>query len=378
LARTYYIYFGRIENEKLEDVARRAFDMFRFPLMALEIKFNGNGKWAVHNIEPLSVNDIPKEKHNFFADALDTFTGAAWRRVASKKEKYWIAILHDPKEAEPPSDKAALAKFARIGKDMNLFVELITKNDYSALLEYDALFIRETTAINHHTFRFALKAESEGIPCLDDIDSIIRCCNKVFLHELLRSHKIPMPRTMILDRRMEKSIEDMVEYPVVLKIPDGSFSRGIVKVEDPDDFKGAAQSLFKNSEIILAQEFVPSDFDWRIGVLNNQPLFACRYFMAKNHWQIYNHSAKRRGDRLGIYETVKIDDVPKNVMKMAVRAARLVGSGLYGVDLKETDQGVVVMEVNENPNIHQRIENAVIGDEMYRAILKHFVHMIEA
>lgn len=378
LARTYTVYFGRTENTKLEAVARRLFDLFRFPLMTVEIKYGMNGRWVVESVEPLPLVDVPREKQWMFNESLDKFTGAAWRAIANKQEKYWIAILHDPEEKLPPSDKAALNKFAKIGKEMDLFVEFITRQDYATLLEYDALLIRETTAINHHTFRFAHKAESEGIPCIDDTQSIIRCCNKVFLHEMLHANKVPLPQTLILDKRSERAVAADVAYPLVLKIPDGSFSRGVVKVTNPEEFSKAAAELLRNSEIILAQEFVKSDFDWRIGVLGGTAIYACKYYMAKDHWQIYNHGAKKPGAQAGNHETVPIDAVPKDVLAVALKAARLVGNGLYGVDLKQTDNGIYVMEVNDNPNIDHGCEDDHLGDELYRLVLGHLVKMIES
>lgn len=378
LARTYTIYCGRTENAKLDAVARRLFDLFRFPLMTLEIKYGTSGKWLVEAVEPLPLADIPREKLPVFSEALDKFTGAAWRAVANKQEKYWIAILHDPDEKLPPSDKAALNKFAKIGKEMGLFIEFITRYDYATLLEYDALFIRETTAINHHTFRFARKAESEGLACIDDTQSIIRCCNKVFLHELLHANKVPLPRTTILDKRADRRNESDFEYPLVLKIPDGSFSRGIIKVSSPDEFRKAATTLFRSSEIILAQEFMQSDYDWRIGVVGGEALFACKYYMAKDHWQIYNHGAKNPHGRSGPHETIPVDQVPHDVLAVALKAAKLVGNGLYGVDLKQTATGVYVIEVNDNPNLDHGIEDQYLGDELYRRVLSHMVKLIEA
>ena len=379
LARTYSIYFGRLENPKLDAVARRLFDLFRFPLMTVEIKYGTSGKWMIEAVEPLPLSDIPREKMPVFLNALDRFTGAAWKSVSNKPEKYWIAILHDPDDPLPPSDKAAMNKFAKIGKDMGLFIEFITRQDYATLLEYDALFIRETTAINHHTFRFAHKAESEGIPCIDDTQSIIRCCNKVFLHEMLQGHKVPMPITNIIDKRSERNGETEYEYPIVLKIPDGSFSRGVVKVNNPEEFRKAAHDLFKNSEIILAQEYIQSDYDWRVGVLNGEAIYACKYYMAKNHWQIYNHGSKKGGShRAGNHETMPVSKVPKDVMAVALKAAKLVGNGLYGVDLKQTDRGIYVMEVNDNPSIEHGCEDEHLGDDLYRLILGHLVKMIEA
>lgn len=392
LERTYYLYFGRTQNDRLDEVARRAFDLFRFPLMALNIHYSG-GKWVIRDIHSLSLNDVPEEKLDFMGEALEKFTGTAWTKPNTpKREKYWIGVLYDPEEALPPSDKAALNKFIKVGKDMGISVELITRNDYATLLEFDAIFIRETTAINHHTFRFADKAEREGIPCIDDTQSIIRCCNKVFLFELLRANKVPVPQTTILDRKSERVMGQHIEYPVVLKIPDGSFSRGMAKVNTPEQFDKHAREMLKKSEIILVQEFMPSDYDWRIGVIGGEPIFACQYFMAKGHWQIYKHNdedgakdadKKAKGAKAvphpeeGDHRTVPIEDVPPEVLDVAVRAANLIGTGLYGVDLKQTEKGVYVMEVNDNPNIDVGVEDMVLGDALYKKVLEHLVKMIE-
>lgn len=391
LERTYYVYFGRTQNEKLEEVARRAFDLFRFPLMAVSLVYTG-GKWTIREIHSLSPGDVPEEKMAFLNEALEKFTGTAWAKPNTpRKEKHWIGILHDPEEAMPPSDRGALNKFIKIGKDMGLSVELITRNDYSTLLEFDALFLRETTAINHHTFRFADKAEREGIPCIDDTQSIIRCCNKVYLFELLRANKVPVPQTVIIDRKSDKGIEQAIGFPVVLKIPDGSFSRGMAKADNQDALEKAARELLKKSEIIIAQEFLPSDFDWRIGVLGGEAIFACQYFMAKGHWQIYKHkdekgngakaaaaSKKKPAYEGGRHRAVPISDVPRDVLDAALKAARLIGNGLYGVDLKQTAKGIYIIEVNDNPNIDSGVEDVVAGDEIYRKVLSHLVGLIEA
>lgn len=203
LIRTYTTFFGRHDDPKIEPIARRIFDLFRFPIISFEIKCAGTGKWVIEKIDTPSFNNLIETQIEDFQNALAKFTGSAWRNAPKnkKQERYWIAILHDPNEKTPPSNKTALQKFITIGKKMNLWVELITKQDFSTLLEFDALLIRETTAINNHTYRFAHKAEQEDIPCIDDTNSIIRCCNKVYLKELLETHKIPVPKTQILEKK---------------------------------------------------------------------------------------------------------------------------------------------------------------------------------
>lgn len=377
LTRTYNVYFGRTETPALEPIARRMFDLFRFPLMAVQLQFTK--KWAVSSISPITLDEIPESKLPFFNECLNKFTGAAWtdRGNNTKQEKYWVGILYDPEEKMPPSNKGAMAQFMKTSAKMGIYTELITRNDYASLLEYDALLIRATTSIENYTFRFAHKAAEEGIPCIDDERSIIRCCNKVFMHELMEANGVPVLKTEILDRRKAKEIESKVDYPVVLKIPDGSFSFGLVKAENIKDFREGASKLFKDSDIILAQQFMPSTFDWRIGILGGRPLYACKYFMAKDHWQIYNHSAAKVSAQSGAHLTMDVTDVPKDVMDVAIKAANLIGNGLYGVDLKQTENGVYVIEINDNPSIDKGVEDQVLGDKLYQAIFERLIHMIE-
>lgn len=72
------------------------------------------------------------------------------------------------------------------------------------------------------------------------------------------------------------------------------------------------------------------------------------------------------------------NDAPPAVIDSAVRAARLMGDGLYGVDLKATEAGVVVIEVNDNPNLEQDVEAAVLKDELWRRLITWFDNRLEA
>jgi hypothetical protein len=53
------------------------------------------------------------------------------------------------------ANKKALQKFAKAGEEVGFNVEFIRPEDFARLGEFDALFLRETTSVNHHTFRFA-------------------------------------------------------------------------------------------------------------------------------------------------------------------------------------------------------------------------------
>jgi glutathione synthase/RimK-type ligase-like ATP-grasp enzyme len=370
------VFFGVCAHSEMADLARLVFEAFRMPLLRAE--FRREGKWRLVAVRPLHVHALEGAQEEAFLQGLSSHLKRRWSEPRARPQpKYDIAILHDPEEKLPPSDAAALKRFVKAGERLGLGVDLIEKKDYGRLAEYDALFIRETTGVNHHTYRFAKRAETEGLVVIDDPDSILRCTNKVYLAELLRTHKIPTPTSVIVRRDTLGELERKIPYPVVIKIPDSSFSRGVFKAERADDLRQFAAELFKASDLLLAQEFVYTPFDWRIGVLSGRPLFACQYFMSDRHWQIIKHDAKGRYTE-GDWKTVPVDEVPEAVVKAAVKAANLVGDGLFGVDVKEHAGRVMVMEVNENPNIEAGVEDAVLGDRLYETIIEDLVRRIEA
>jgi glutathione synthase/RimK-type ligase-like ATP-grasp enzyme len=147
-------------------------------------------------------------------------------------------------------------------------------------------------------------------------------------------------------------------------------------VEDAARLKAAADELFQHTALVLAQEFLFTEFDWRIGILNREPLYACKYFMSRGHWQIYNHGAKGTA-KSGGFETLPIREAPAAIVKLAQRATAAIGDGLYGVDLKQVGTRNVVIEVNDNPSIDAGVEDAYLGEDLYRRIMDEFLRRME-
>src|SRR5690606_26312455 len=137
------------------------------------------------------------------------------------------------------------------------------------------------------TYRIARKAESEGVAVIDDPSSILKCANKVYLAELLKNAKIPTPKTMIIHSDNRKEVSSTLGLPCILKLPDSSFSLGVEKAKDEDELNEKLKLMLGESDLVIGQEFAPTDFDWRIGVIEGKAFFACKYYMAKDHWQIY-------------------------------------------------------------------------------------------
>jgi hypothetical protein len=113
-----------------------------------------------------------------------------------------------------------------------------------------------------------------------------------------------------------------------------------------------------------------------VGVLARRPIYACKYFMVEEHWQVV--AREPGGTKEGASECVPLDRVPKRVVSAAVKAATQIGDGLYGVDVKETRGKALVIEVNDNPSIDAGCEDELLGDALYLEIIRYFRDMLEA
>ncbi|MBV8124045.1 MAG: RimK family protein [Burkholderiaceae bacterium] len=375
---TLQVMFGQIEDAEWANLARKTFEQFRCPLLEIHLeRQEGANGWGVTAVRSLDLRDIDPSRDAFFLHALNSCIRQHWRPTLLRaRPRMNLAVLHQPRDPLAPSSLETLEKFKAVGRDMNIAVELIEKKDFPRLTQFDALFIRETTAVTHHTFKFARKAALDGMPVIDDPDSIVKCTNKAFLADMLNEHQIAVPRTQFVSRSTLAHVERQLSYPVVLKVPDGAFSLGVKKADNGPQFRAMAQAMLKASAIILVQEFMYTEFDWRIGVLGGQALFAARYHMCRGHWQILRHTDDG-GHAEGRTEAVKLGDTPTEVLQAALAATRLLGDGLYGVDLKQTAAGVFVIEINDNPNINLGAEDAILGDEIYGRVLNHLLQSHE-
>lgn len=374
----FHIFLGSASDSHFKRAASVIYDYFPAPI--LEVTYHKGKFLIIDSVELLSTSDLWKSGHQTgFLEAIKRFSKSMFlRRVKDRKHRQRLAILVNPKEKLPPSNPKALESFIRIGADMGLDVELIEKQDSASISEYDALFIRETTSIDHHTFAFAQDAVQLGIPVIDDPESIVKCSNKVYLTELFRTHNIAMPETYIIDRRTVRHLPNKLAFPMVIKIPDGSFGIGVHKVRNVTELKTLTDKLFYDSDLLLAQEYVMTEYDWRVGILNNSPLFICKYFMAKDHWQIVKKQDES-GNRFvaGKVQCFPVDEAPADILELALRAARHIGNGLYGVDIKEREGGPVIMEINDNPNVDHGYEDSILKDDLYRIILGEFIRRMD-
>jgi glutathione synthase/RimK-type ligase-like ATP-grasp enzyme len=363
-------YFGRDPAQLHPELAQQLFDSVQAPLLRA-ILHRVDGRWTLEKIAAIGAADVPSQHRAFLVEAAKAFAdlSAPQCTTRSASERPKVAILWDPEEKHKPSNEEAIARFVEAAPLVGLEAEVVGPDSLERLPEYDGLLIRAGTDVAGYTYEFARRAESLGMPVVDDPDSILKCTNKVFLRELMSRHRIAEPKTMIVNRDNLDQVVATLGLPCVLKLPDSGFGLDVLKIEAEDQLQSEAKRFFAVSELLIAQEWLPTGYDWRIAVYDRRPLFACKYFMAPGHWKVNQVVEGEEALVEGETKAYSIGEVPEPVIRMAVAAANLIGRGLYGVDIKEADGRCYMIEVNDNPNIDAGNEDQVLGLALYREVL---------
>ena len=370
-------YFGLRAGATDDVLGQQLFQLLKAPLLRAQFEKTGE-RWQIRSARAISLDEagqlaIPA----IFAAARQHFLGHNGRTGKQVSSRYEIAILHDPADTQTPSNPQALIKFAEAAATLGMRTEIIGRNDFGRLSEFDGLFIRDTTRVNHYTYRFARQAAAEGLVVIDDPDSILKCSNKVYLAELLSQRTIPAPKTLVVHRNNLDQVLATLGAPCILKQPDSAFSAGVTKVSNQDELEAQAEQLFALSDLFIAQEYLPTEFDWRVGVLDRRVLFVAKYFMAPGHWQIIKRDPLHSTEE-GATSAFSLSEAPTQVLQQALKAANSIGDGLYGVDVKYIDDRAYVIEVNDNPNLDAGNEDSVLKDALYREVMGVFLKRIEA
>lgn len=297
--------------------------------------------------------------------------------------RFRLAVLLDVNDKEAPSSLATLRSFSEMARRRKASIIL---GDHEALsnFDYDALFIRQSTGINNPAHNMSHAAAIRKIPVLNDFKSIAVCSNKLVMMTRFAQANVPTPIGRVI--RMEKPAYPAFEmikeqlkefgYPVVLKDPATSFSRGVFKADNDTELWYTLNKINETCEdgLIQAQEFIPTRFDWHIGVLGGKVLFCCQYTVAKGYWQEIKHSDDGTYEQGGCI-TLPPELWPDDICALAIKAAACAGTGLYGVDIKESKKGFVVVGVTDSPRIE--IEQEDKFGNVWERIIEHFRRLVE-
>jgi glutathione synthase/RimK-type ligase-like ATP-grasp enzyme len=285
-----------------------------------------------------------------------------------------IACFVEAYNFDDKSERNALLKFKSTAESMGHLFELIFKEDIARIPEYDALFIRATTDPSNSAYIVSRLAEQSGLKVIDDPHSIRTCSNKAILHDLFLKNNVPAPKSLLFtgDYSQENldSIFKTLECPVVIKTPYTRFSSHVEKASNEKELIEISKQYLRKSKVLIIQEYVQSHFDWRVGILQNKVLYLCKYCIPEGGWKVKSKINGKNvwGDTIAIPR----DSISPELEKISISLSKCVGDGLYGLDVKETDDGYKVIEINDNPSIYDGYEDTIDTD-IYEKIINALV-----
>lgn len=287
-----------------------------------------------------------------------------------------LGIFVDRRTLSNSEQLNALIRCRDMAEGIGHDVDFLFPVDIQRIPKMDGLFIRARTDPMNVTYVAARMAALHSIPVLDDPHSIQVCSDKINMYSHLIRNHVSVPRTAFLSKQdltVERvtSLFDELGSPLVIKEPSTSFSLRVEKVTDIAEFFKVARRFIHLSDWIVVQQYIESTYDWRVGILDGNLLYACKYTIPSVTFKI-QASVNGHIVYCGV-ESVPVEEVPPHVIQLGIKAANAIGTGLYGVDIKNTHEDAYVIEVNDNPSIESG------EDDCYPKVFEQIVnHLIPA
>lgn len=267
-----------------------------------------------------------------------------------------------------PEERMLLQSAEKLGVDLTplsaseLTVEVSSREKPSEI--GDAVLQRCVSYFRNLHLTAAL--EAKGIPVVNSFNSTLTCGNKLFVTLALMKAGVPTPKTYVAftTKGGLKALEQL-GYPAMLKPVVGSWGRMVAPLKDAD----SAKALFEDREymypiyqVLYIQEMVkrpPRDI--RCFVVGDEAIAAIYRYAPLGEWR----TNTARGGR------AENCPITSEIEELALKAAKAIGDGVYGVDMMESGNGLVVHEVNHTVEFRNSVP--VTGVDIPGKILEYVV-----
>ncbi len=202
---------------------------------------------------------------------------------------------------------------------------------------------------------------SMGVFCVVGAEPILQSRNKWTCFQILAQAKIPVPKTVLGNTNNVEEILDIFgEPPYIIKILQGTHGQGVILAETYQSALSTIETLLTAKVRFVIQEFIAESggADLRVIVVDGKVIAAMKRQSQAGEFRSNLH-------RGGSAEAIQLSYQEENV---ALRAARALRLGVCGVDLLQSDNGPLVLEVNSTPGLEGietttglSVSNQIIG-----------------
>jgi len=223
------------------------------------------------------------------------------------------------------------------------------------LSDLDAVITRIRPSVTFYGCALARQFESMGVYTINSSAAITQSRDKLFSLQLLLKNGVSIPTTGFANSPMDTNdLIDMVGgAPLIVKLLEGTQGRGVVLAET----KKAAESVINAFKALranlLVQEFIKEadGKDLRCFVIDGKVVASIQREAAPGEFRANIHQG-------GTASIVKITPEER---ALSIKAAKILGLKVAGVDIIRSKNGPLLLEVNSSPGL-EGIESATGKD----------------
>lgn len=198
--------------------------------------------------------------------------------------------------------------------------------------------------------------EEYGLKLINSRESLEIASDKFLTSIYLDRHNIPTPKTIICENPNDalESFEELGK-DIVLKPLYGSKGIGITRISDRGFAENVIYSLDQLNNIFYIQEFIKhNNRDIRVLVLGNKAIAGM--YRVSNNWKTNIHSGA----------TMEPIELTEDIKNLAIKAAKITKTEIAGVDIVESEKGLLVLEVNSIPGFTalQKVSDTNLAEEI--------------
>lgn len=232
------------------------------------------------------------------------------------------------------------------------------------LVEYDAVLPRFGTSSTEIGCYVLRHFESKGIPVLNKADAFELARNKWKTLQQLMAHQLPVPNTSLAGKLVSISEQlNQYDFPIITKILNGSQGNGVMLFEKRTNAKSVLSTLSQLNEPYLCQQFIEESKgrDIRAFVIGDKVVAAMQRIGAVDEFRANLHQG-------GVAQPIQLTEQEQ---KIIVKAAKVIGLDIAGVNILQTHKGMVILEVNASPGFEglEKVNNINIALEIVNYLL---------
>ena len=216
---------------------------------------------------------------------------------------------------------------------------------------YDAVLPRIGASITDYGLAVVKHFEILGIPPINSSQAIAESRDKLRCLQILARAGVQAPPTVLTRnaRNLRTAIEAVRGFPAILKVLKGTQGVGVMIVHSPLSMGSVMDTLRSLDQDVLVQQFIAEGAgrDYRAFVIGDKVVAAMMRTAAEGEFRSNIH---RGGEG-------RLVRLPRAYEQAAIRAARALGLHIAGVDLMESKEGPLIIEVNSSPGF-EGIEKA--------------------